>query len=197
MADEMPVGALVEAATRGDARAWESLVDRYASLVWSVCRRHRLSSEDAADVSQTVWLRLVEQLGALREPQAVAGWLVTTTRRECLRVAAERHRLVPSDLNGELDLPDDAERTATDRKLLQAEREEALLVAFAELPEHCQRLLAMLVSDVPRPYSEIGATLNMPVGSIGPTRGRCLERLRRCPALAAVLADDPVDTRRG
>lgn len=187
MRDEPPVAVLINAAARGDAGAWDALVDRYAGLVWSTARGFRLPESDVEDVSQTVWLRLVEQLGSLREPQALPGWLVTTTRRECLRVVRLARRARPTDLAQELDLADDPDRTATDRDLLSTERAEALREAFRSLPAHCRALLNLLVTDPAPAYAEVSARLEMPVGSIGPTRSRCLDKLRHCPALAALL----------
>jgi RNA polymerase sigma factor (sigma-70 family) len=182
MAEDATVPALVAAAARGESSAWNSLVDRFAPLVWSICIRHRLSRPDAADVSQNVWLHLAEKLDTIREPAALAGWLATTTRRECLALMRRRDREVLSAM--ETDLADDGDATDPARNLLRAEREQALLAAFAELPDNARRLLLLLMEDPPRPYREISETLGIPVGSIGPTRARYLERLRRSPALA-------------
>lgn len=187
MLDDPPVATLIVAAAQGDQRAWDALVDRYAGLVWSTARGYRLGDSDAEDVCQTVWLRLVEQLGSLREPQALPGWLVTTTRRECLRVLRLAQRARPTDDPQELDLADDPDRTAADRDLLAGERAEALREAFASLPQHCRALLHLLVADPPPAYSEVSTRLHIPVGSIGPTRSRCLDKLRHCPALAGLL----------
>jgi DNA-directed RNA polymerase specialized sigma24 family protein len=124
MRDDPQVTELVTRARNGDQQAWDALVERYSPLIWSLCCRCQLSGTDAEDVSQTVWLRLVDQLGNLRDPAALPGWIVTTVRRECYR---------------------------------------------------------------PVPYAEISARLGMPVGSIGPTRRRCLDKLRRDPAIAALI----------
>ena len=182
-----PVAQLVIRARNGDQQAWNMLVDRYASLVWSICRRCRLERADAEDVAQTVWLRLVDQLGRLREPDALPGWLATTTRRECLRVLNTARRtdtlglaLAAEDIPGQ-------QHAAAEQELLAAERHAALLEAFAGLPPHCQRLLAMLIQDPPVSYAEISARLGISVGSIGPIRSRCLDKLRRHPALAALI----------
>lgn len=191
MRDDPSVSGLVMRARIGDQDAWNQLVERYAPLLWSISRRYRLAPEDAADVVQRVWLLLVEQLSALREPAALPGWLLTTTRRECLRVLRDSRRHT-----GRSDALDDTERalaadeesTAVDRGLLAAEIQVALRAAFAELSPRCQRLLELLVHEPPIPYAEISAMLNMPIGSIGPTRARCLSHLRRSPVLAALLA---------
>jgi len=160
-------------------------VERYAPLVWSICARFQLGNHDREDVAQNVWLLLVEQLGKLREPAALPGWIATTTHRECLRVvtAARKSERLGTGLDDALQFVDN---TIIDEEILMAERNAALRAAFAELTPRCQRLLAMLTSDPPCSYAEISATLQIPVGSIGPQRARCLERLRRSSALSGL-----------
>jgi RNA polymerase sigma factor (sigma-70 family) len=188
MSDEHPVTGLVGRARTGDKQAWDALVERYAPLIWSICRRYRLDGADAADVSQTVWLHLMDHLGNLRDPAALPGWLATTTRRECGRaVRAARGLLAAgSGLDAE-SLPDEQAATA-EQELLAGERHAALREAFGDLPADWQRLIALLVADPPLPYAEISARLGIPVGSIGPTRRRCLDKLRRHPAIAALIS---------
>lgn len=181
-------GALVQAAARGDQAAWDALVERFANLVWSVARAHRLGDADAADVSQTTWLRLVEHLDRLRDPDRVAGWLATTARNECLRVLRKSGRQVPTGDDRDLDAGTDDD-AAPDLPLLTAERDSGLWRAFATLAPRCQTLLRVLMADPPPAYDEIAAMLDMPVGSIGPTRGRCLEHLRQRLAVAGITAD--------
>jgi RNA polymerase sigma factor (sigma-70 family) len=162
-----------------DPAAWNEIVERYSPLVWSICARFQLSTSDREDVAQNVWLLLVEQLGKLREPAALPGWLATTTHRECLRVvmAARRSERVGTGLDDALQFVD---TTMIDEEILMAERNAALRAAFAELPPRCQQLLGLLLGgDPPKSYAEISATLEMQVGSIGPTRARCLDRLRK------------------
>jgi RNA polymerase sigma factor (sigma-70 family) len=185
---DQSVTDLVRAAAAGDSDAWNALVNRFSGLVWSVSRQHRLSDADAADVCQATWLRLVENLNSLREPEAVGGWLVTTARRECLRVIKHSGRQVPTDIGAEIDIAEDTAVTDPARFLVAAERQSAMRAAFASLGEACRTLLALLIADPPVSYAEISATLDMPVGSIGPTRARCLERLRNSPALAGITA---------
>ena len=182
MTEDVTVPTLVACAARGESSAWNSLVDRFAPLVWSICMRYKLSRSDAADVSQNVWLRLTENLDTIRDPAALAGWLATTARRECLALFRHRDREVLNAM--ETEFADDVDRTDPDRDVLRIEREQALLAAFAELPDKARLLLTLLMEDPPRSYQEISATLGIPVGSIGPTRARYLERLRRSPALA-------------
>jgi RNA polymerase sigma factor (sigma-70 family) len=181
--DDPTVVALVNRAAGADPAAWNELVERYAPLVWSICARFGLSNHDREDVAQNVWLLLVEHLGKLREPAALPGWLAKTTHRECLRVvttARKTERLGTAlDDSGQF-----VDNTIIDEEILMAERNAALRAAFAELPPRCQQLLGMLTSDPPRPYAEISATLQVAVGSIGPQRARCLERMRKSSALA-------------
>jgi RNA polymerase sigma factor (sigma-70 family) len=195
--DDPGAVALVTRASGGDQDAWHELVDRYAPLVYTICTRYRLSNHDIEDVGQNVWLLLVEQLGKLREPAALPGWIATTTARECLRVvtAANKSERLGTGLDDSVLFVDDA---AIDEEILMAERNAALRAAFAELPSRCQQLLSMLVRDPPRSYSEIHAELGIPVGSIGAQRARCLDRLRRSSTLAALVGgDEKIDTRGG
>ena len=187
MRDDPQVIDLVTRARNGERPAWEALVERYTPLVWSICRRWQLDRTDAEDVGQAVWLRLLEQLDNLRDPAALPGWLATTTKRECYRVQDAACRLAPGRpmLDAE-NLPDKQTATAED-ELLVAERHAALREAFADLPPDCQRLLALLVADPPVSYAEISSRLGIAVGSIGPYRGRSLDRLRRHPAIAALM----------
>ncbi len=187
MSDDSPTADLVKRAENGDAQAWNALVERYAPLIWSICRQYRLGRADADDVGQNVWLKLVRQLDKVRDPAALAGWLATTTRHECARVgrAARNPRTAPYVLDAEF-IPDPQSGMAED-ELLRAERHAALREAFADLPPSCQRLIALLITDPPVPYGEVSTRLGIPTGSIGPTRGRCLAKLRRHPAIAALL----------
>src|SRR6478609_6605842 len=179
------VAELVRAAAEGDQAAWHGLVDRYNGLVWSVARAHRLSTVDASDVVQTTWLRLVEHLGRLQEPERVGAWLATTARRECLRTLRHSARLLPTD-----EVPEVVVETRVDAALLIEERDRLLWQAFGGLSERCQTLLRILVADPPPSYEEIGAALDMPIGSIGPTRARCLERVRGLAEGGGVTATD-------
>ena len=185
--DDSVVAGLVTRARSGDEQAWGELVERYAPLIWSICRKYRLGPADADDVGQSVWLHLVAQLDKIREPAALAGWLATTTRRECGRfVRAARG---PHSVAYALDVENmaDERAAAAEQEVLAAERHAALRQAFADLPPHGQQLIAMLTADPPVPYTEISARLGIPVGSIGPTRRRCLDRMRRHPAIAALI----------
>jgi RNA polymerase sigma factor (sigma-70 family) len=191
MRDDPVVIDLVIRARTGDQRAWDALVERYIPLIWSICRSYRLADADADDVGQNVWLQLVDHLDAVREPAALAGWLATTTRRECgrfLRAAGGAH-MAGYGPDAE-DIPDE-QATTPEQELLAAERHAALREAFAHLPPCCQQLIAALMEDPPLSYGQISARLGIRVGSIGPNRGRCLDKLRRDPAIAALIDDDP------
>ena len=190
MRDDPFVADLVTRARKGDQQAWDSLVERYAPLIWSICRRYRLDRADAEDVGQRIWLQFVNHLGAIRDPAAVPGWLATTTRRECGRVVrAARGPQAAGQLLDESIA--DRQATTAEQELLAAERHAALHQAFTCLSPSRQQLMAMLIEDPPVPYAEISARLGIPVSSIGPTRRRCLDQLRHHPAIAALInADD-------
>lgn len=181
--DDPSVVELVARARTGDQDAWDRIVERYAPLVWSVCRRFRLTGADAEDVGACVWLRLVEGLQTLREPAALPGWLATTTSRECMYLLRGRKRQVPVE-DDERIVGETGE--AADEWLLAQERQIALRDAFGALSDRCRRLLAMLFADPPTPYTQISAELGIAVGSIGSIRARCLDRLRASPGLAAL-----------
>jgi RNA polymerase sigma factor (sigma-70 family) len=186
MDDDPVVTGLVTRARNGEKQAWDALVERYAPLIWSICRRHRLA--DADDVGQRVWLQLVDHLDDIRDPAALPGWLATTARRECTRVqrAARGAHAAGHTLDAET-IPGHQAQTV-EQQLLAAERYAALREAFARLPPCCQRLITLLIQDPPLPYATISVRLNIPVGSIGPNRGRCLDRLRRDPAITALIS---------
>ena len=187
MRNDSSVIALVARVGDGDQEAWDEIIERYSPLVWNICVRYQLNRHDIDDVGQSVWLLLVENIGSLREAAALPGWLATTTRRECLRILRAGRRHEHAELPLEDQMPPDPAARAIDEDVIVAERNAALRAAFAELPPRCYQLLSMLVSDPPPPYADISDQLGIPVGSIGPTRARCLERLRRSPHLAEIL----------
>jgi RNA polymerase sigma factor (sigma-70 family) len=181
-----PVITLVRHARDGDERAWSALVERYAPLIWSLCRRYQLDATETADVGQNVWLLLVSHLDKIRDPAALQGWLATTTRRECRRtlnnaqVPQARHE--PDAEN----IPDGTAEPI-EQELLAAERHSALCEAFTHLSPRDQQLITLLTEDPPVPYAEISTRLGIAVGSIGPNRHRCLDKLRHHPAIAALI----------
>jgi len=187
MGAELLVNDLVTRARNGEKQAWDALVERYAPLVWSICRRHRLDGAQAGDVGQIVWLRLVDELAAVPDQAALPGWLVTATLRECGRVLraagrqqAAEYMLAAGDIPGG--------QAGVEHEVLMAERNAALREAFTHLPPGCRQLIAMLAEDPAVPDAEIGARLGLPAGSAGPDRGRCLEQLRSYPAVAALIS---------
>ena len=178
MAD-LSVGELVHHAAKGAQDAWDRLVDEHSALVWSVIRSHRMRAGDAEDVFQTTWLRLVENLERIENPERLSSWLVTTARRECLRVLRRVQREVPDD-----DIDDAADgRHAVSPEpvdaLLQREERVEVYRAYGALSERCQNVLRLTVLVPEAGYGDIAEALDMPVGSIGPTRNRCLRHLRR------------------
>jgi RNA polymerase sigma factor (sigma-70 family) len=176
VSDELP-GDLVKAAATGDAAAWKALVERFSGLIWSVTRAYRLGSGDAADVFQTTWLRLAEHIGRLDHPEYVGAWLATTARRESLRASRASARVVPTDDDAVFDAREAGEATP-EQAVLLSERADQLWRAFRALPEHCQLLLRLLMATPAPSYAAVAAAVDRPVGSIGPTRARCLRLLR-------------------
>jgi RNA polymerase sigma factor (sigma-70 family) len=188
--EELDVTNLVHAAKRGDHRAWEQLLRRYTSLICSVVRSYRLSASDAEDVSQLVWLRLVEHLGGIREPRALPGWIVTTTRRECLRLLSTTRYNISFDGCTEQYGPLCAEEPDFDEGLWRLQRHQALHTGLAGLPENQRQLLLLLTADPVPSYAELSRRLGIPRGSIGPTRARALGRLRQLIDALGLLADE-------
>lgn len=177
---------LVRGALAHDQASWNELVERYTRLVWYVVNGFgQLDHERRCDVHQTVWLRLAERLDSLRNPEKVGGWLATTARNECLRQLRHQAREVPA---AEIAMPSLEERP--ERRLIESERDRALWGAFAELDHKDQQLLRLLIADPPFSYDEIAEILDMRRGSIGPTRQRCLAKLRKL-ADAADLEETP------
>jgi len=179
-------GTLVHAAAAGDDRAWTLLVEHFSATIRLVARRHRLCEADQDEVVQRTWIRLVERITTVREPAALAGWLVTTARRESLGLLASATREVlgpepvePRD-QGALHAEELHEAIAAE------ERRTALHQAIDGLPPHQRALMRLLVARPALSYEQVGAALDMPVGSIGPTRARCLEQLRRRPEIAGI-----------
>lgn len=189
MPDPDALASLLARASSGDQAAWNVIVERYANLLWSVGRAHRLGTADAADVVQTTWLRLVENLGRIQDPERLAGWLVTTARRECLRVLRRSGReFVGAADDAAAEMVDEL-APALDAALLEQERDAALWQCFSRLSERCQHLLRVLMAAEPPAYAEVSEALGMPIGSIGPTRMRCLDRLREITGQAGYAFD--------
>lgn len=166
---------LLSGALRGEQAAWDGLVARYGRLVWAVARGFELSASDASDLSQTVWLRLVEHLDSVKEPERLGSWLATTTRREGIRLLRRRNLEIPEEHQEE---QSDQGEDGPEERALAADEHAQLRAALERLPERCRKLLRVMAASDETNYGDVAAALGMPVGSIGPTRARCLERLR-------------------
>jgi RNA polymerase sigma factor (sigma-70 family) len=174
----LDIAQLVHRATDGDWWAWERLIDQYGRLIWATTHDFKLSESDAAHVVQVTWLRLLENIHRLEYPESVVGsWLAATARHECLRSLTASRKIVLA--------PDDTlvdgvalHESAVDERLLAEERAQTVGEALSRLPWRWQRRLELLMADPPAFYGEISDQPGLPVGRIGPTRGRCLERLR-------------------
>jgi RNA polymerase sigma factor (sigma-70 family) len=178
--------ALVRAARRRDPAAWKALVERHDRLIRAVCHAHRLGAADVEDVRQTTWLRAVEHVERIREPQKFGAWLAAVARNECLRALRHRARVRPYADELEHKVSDPS--PAPDAVLLAAERRAAVQGAVRKLSPRDRAFLGRVFHETEPSYAEIGGALGMPIGSIGPTRGRVLERMRRNAQLAGLVA---------
>jgi RNA polymerase sigma factor (sigma-70 family) len=173
---------LVAAARDGDGAAWTALVRRFEGSLRGIARSYRLPPSDIDDVVQMTWLDLLEAIHRIREPAAIAGWLATTTRRNAMR----RKNLTREQPSDDPELGEETEHGGPEAAVLAGERSAALLRALAMLPDRHRRLMTVMLAQPALDYQQVGDILDMPVGSIGPIRGRCLERLRRDAHLSAV-----------
>jgi RNA polymerase sigma factor (sigma-70 family) len=179
--------AIVKAASASEDWAWTELMRRYSGMIRVICRSFRLSGADTAEVSQITWLKLFENIDRIREPTRIGSWLATTARRECLRVLRTNNREVCEHADSMAKVPD-ARMRPLDADTLDAERDRAVRLAYSRLPPRCQRLLGLLTGDEAMSYKALSELLDMPIGSIGPTRGRCLEHLERLMAELGVMS---------
>ena len=173
----MEIVGWVRRAATGDLYAWNRLVDQYSRLIWSITTGFKLGESDAADVVQTTWMRLIEHIDRIEQPARVGSWLASTARNECLRHVSARKRIVLVQEDGDFDTADQ-HGPEVDEALLADERAQDVRQAMSHLPQQWQRLMEMLMADPPVSYAEISDQLGVPIGSIGPTRGRCLAKLR-------------------
>jgi RNA polymerase sigma factor (sigma-70 family) len=177
---------VVDAALHGNQTAWQDLHRRFAPLVLSVCRRYRLTQSDSDDVGQIVWLRLVEHLGLIRDPLALPGWIATTARNECLQVIKLRRRTEAADPM--VDQRFNRQETVEPlERMHRLELHQALLAGLSQLSAHQRELMMLLIADPEIGYREIARRLDIPIGSIGPTRARCLQKLRSMPELRSLM----------
>jgi RNA polymerase sigma factor (sigma-70 family) len=174
--EQVTIRRLVSEAAAGNQAAWDDLVEGFSGLVWSVVRAHGLYGAEASDVCQTVWLRFVEHVRRLREPERAGAWLATTARHECLRVLRRRGRTTAMAEPPEV--PDVSADADPGTKIVAGEEHALLMAGLDGISGQCQQLLRLLLVDPPLTYDEISLMLDMPKGSIGPTRQRCLVRLR-------------------
>jgi len=181
--DGQATAQLVAAAHAGERAAWDALVERFSGSIWAIARAHRLNSADAAEVTQSVWLKLVENLGRIRDPGRVGAWLATVTRHECLRRIRQTSRVVTV---AEVTEPESSGGDAIDAGLLADERSAAVWRAFDRLSPPSRSLMRVLMVEPRLSYAEISAALDIPVGSIGPIRQRCINRLRISPEIAGI-----------
>jgi RNA polymerase sigma factor (sigma-70 family) len=172
--EDVSHGELLLRAAAGEREAWDALVDRFGQMVWSVARSFRLDDAAASDVAQTVWLRLIENVDRIQDPERLPGWLATTCRREALRVIKRSERLVPSDFEYDIEDPS----PSLESMMIEDEETREVVQALRELGEECQQLLRLLTVEPALSYEEIAEATGRPVGSLGPTRGRCVERLK-------------------
>jgi RNA polymerase sigma factor (sigma-70 family) len=172
-ASDAPPGHLLLRARAGDDAAWAALTRRYSGMLWAIARMHELGEADAADVVQTTWLRLVERLDQIRSPDRVGAWLAVTARRESLRLARHggRDRSAGEALYA---LP--ARAPGPDDVCVARDRLRLVLAAIQALPARCRHILRLCA--LAPGYAEIAAALDIPIGSVGPTRARCLSSLR-------------------
>jgi RNA polymerase sigma factor (sigma-70 family) len=168
---------LVHGAQAGQADSWNELVRRLANLVWSVTRSFRIPHYDALDIAQTAWLNLARKLHTIEDPERIGLWLVTATRRECLNYARRAHMRSRAE---SFDLFDSqpATNSSPDDAIIAREEQRQLWQALIQLPDGCQALLRMFLSDPEPSYAEVAAALDMPINSVGPRRNRCIQKLR-------------------
>ena len=187
------LSVVLKAAAAGDQEAWTVITDRFTRLLWAVARSYRLSHDDAGDVVQNTWLRLLENLTTIHQPEALPGWLATTARREALGVLRRQGRDVLARTDDQMTDHADPLAAELDTALLEDERDAELWASFGQLSDRCPHLLRALMA-VDRPvYAEVAEAFDMPIGSIGPTRMRCLEQLRRVMAESGYTYDGPLE----
>jgi RNA polymerase sigma factor (sigma-70 family) len=165
---------LLALARQGDGDAWAEVVGRYRGLVSSVVRAYRLQDADARDAEQRTWLRLVEHLGSLRDPDRLGGWLATTASRECLRILREGQTLVGLEMDA---VP--ATEPGVEEQVVDADTAARLWQIVATLPPRGRTIMRALFADEPRPYAEVARATGIPIGSLGPSRARLIDRVRR------------------
>jgi RNA polymerase sigma factor (sigma-70 family) len=165
---------LLRSAGRGDERAWAEIVLRYEGMVSAIVRSYRMQDADARDAEQRTWLRLVEHRGAVRDPERLGGWLATTASRECLRILRENRVVVTDELEA---VPDPV--PAVEDQVVDADTVARLWTIVSDLPPRGRTIMTELFAEEPRPYAEVARETGIPIGSLGPSRARLIERVRR------------------
>lgn len=179
------IATTLAAAAAGDSRATGALIERYGPLVWSIAWSYRLGPADTADITQVVWLRLLENLVRIRRPERLGSWIGSVTRHECIRLRRRGEREVATADGFVLD---GSSGDDLDEDLIDVERDTTVRQSLETLPARWRILMTALVDAPDASYEELAAAVGMPIGSIGPTRQRCLERLRDSPTLLALAA---------
>jgi RNA polymerase sigma factor (sigma-70 family) len=174
---EASVATLVQLAGQGCSKAWQELVYRFSGMIAATGRRYRLTSADVAELQQITWLRLVENLHKIEQPERIGGWLATTARRESLQLLRRASKYRGGADQMLANMPDQ-HLADPDAKPIAEERAAVVRAAWQRLSPRCQELLSLLMMDDPLSYKDLSGLLQVPIGSLGPTRGRCLERLR-------------------
>jgi RNA polymerase sigma factor (sigma-70 family) len=181
---ELDDRALVAACVEGDHSAWEALITRYQRLIYSIPIKARFSQDDAADIFQSVCLKLYQKLSTIRDSERLSSWLITTTTRECWRLSARNRResapgvSVDDDDSLQREIPATGPLADEQREILEQQHE--VRRAVDALPERCRDLLTMLFYQKDElSYADIAGRMRMPVPSVGPTRARCLEKLKK------------------
>ena len=178
---DIDISDLVAAAAADMNWAWNELVRRFGAMIKTIARNHRLNPGDVAEVSQITWMKLVENIGRIQQPDRVGAWIATTARRECLRILRAANKTQPLIEDDLVDVDNTVIRTSDEGPLIE-ERNAALRLAYDRLPARCRMLLSLLTGDPAMSYKKLSDVMDMRIGSIGPTRGRCLEHLRRLAA---------------
>jgi RNA polymerase sigma factor (sigma-70 family) len=169
---------LVKECLAGNEEAWSLLIDKYKALIYSIPVKYGLPPHEAADVFQSTCVELLTRLPKLREPKALPKWLMQVAHHQCYRVKRQQQRVVSRD--AEPDLPDPETPAIAENLVQQTQEEQMLREAMGTLTPQCRRLVELLFFETPpRPYTEVASELGLAVGSIGFTRQKCIERLRR------------------
>jgi RNA polymerase sigma factor (sigma-70 family) len=188
--DRLAISLLVKEAARGNQEAWDALVETFAPTVWAIIRGHRLCPADAADAFQTTWFQLLAHLDSIDQPERIGAWLASTARHDCLRLLRLGGGHAPGDSQDLSEVTDSDDSVSADRDAVAPPKSRVVNQLIEQLSVRSQILLRLLAAESPLSYRDISEALSMPIGSIGPTRARALERLRRAATGAGIEIDD-------